>query len=167
MDHIGLFFADTLTYILVLGGMYFIWRRPGMRARVFAAAEIVLAIVLSRGVIAETVRFFYHHPRPFEVLDFTPILLGETPNNSFPSGHMTALFAFAAILYAWDKRWGIWYLVLSLFVGVARIYVGVHWPYDILGGIAIGLVSGWIVHLIVRPYKARLLGPRDLTGNAV
>lgn len=169
LDGAGLFVADTLTYLLVLGGFIFLWRLPSLvspreikegksdwRRRIFAAAEICLAILISRGLIAEGIRFFYHHARPFVALNFTPLLAGETPYDSFPSGHMTALFAFAMVLYCLNRKWGIWYFALSLLVGIARIYVGVHWPLDILGGILIGLASGWAVHRLARPYWEKL-----------
>jgi undecaprenyl-diphosphatase len=50
-----------------------------------------------------------------------------------------------AVWYA-NRKWGIVYLILVALMGVARIYVGVHWPLDILGGAAIGILSAMIIH---------------------
>jgi membrane-associated phospholipid phosphatase len=41
-------------------------------------------------------------------------------------------------------------------MGIARIYVGVHWPLDILGGIVVGLASAWFVHWLLRDVREKL-----------
>ncbi len=165
-DSVGYFFADILTYLLVFGGIYFLWKLRGWRQRIFGALEICLAVLISRGVITEIIRHFYAHPRPFQALGFTPLLTGENPWNSFPSGHMTALFAFVTILFFLNKKWGVWYAMLSLAVGIGRIYVGVHWPLDILGGMVIGILSGIFVHWLVRKHWMELeTGAAEISGT--
>lgn len=155
-DKAGFFFADTLLYLLMLGGIWYVLRLPGMRRKIFMIAEICLAVLLSRGIITTIIRFAYHHARPFVALNFTPLISGENPYDSFPSGHMTGLFAFSAILYAHNRKWGIAYFILSALVGLSRVYTGVHWPLDILGGILIGLACAWIVHALAKPYWEKL-----------
>jgi undecaprenyl-diphosphatase len=149
LDGVGFFIADSLTYFLVLAGAYFLWRLRGWRQRIFGAIEICLAVLLSRGIVTSAIRYFYHHLRPFAALNFAPLIVGETPDNSFPSGHMTALFAFATVVYCLNRKWGTWFLLASFLVGIGRIYAGIHWPFDILGGIVIGIASGWFVHWLV------------------
>ena len=58
---------------------------------------------------------------------------------------MASLFPLVVIMWYADRRWGVAYAVLSLAVGIGRIMAGVHWPVDILGGIFLGLVTGWII----------------------
>lgn len=157
-DGIGYFIANDLTYLLVIGAFIFLWRVKNFRARMFAAIDMLLAVILSRGILTTVIRHFYTHPRPFVSLGFIPLISGETPYDSFPSGHMTALFALAIVMYFLNRKWGAWYLALSLLVGVGRIYAGVHWPLDILGGIAIGVASGLVVHGLLRKYWQELKG---------
>ncbi len=154
LDGVGIFTAEWLPYFLALAGLVFLWRLRGWRQRIFGAVEIGLAVLLSRGILTEIIRHFYAHPRPFAALGFTPLI--QESGNSFPSGHMTGLFAFAVVVYLLNRKWGWWFFALSFLVGIARIYVGVHWPYDILGGIVIGILSGLLVHWAVRDHWLEL-----------
>jgi undecaprenyl-diphosphatase len=64
----------------------------------------------------------------------------------FPSSHATNSFALAVLLgWAWPRRWGT-FIGLALLVSYSRIYLGVHYPGDILGGAALGsLVAGLLL----------------------
>jgi undecaprenyl-diphosphatase len=101
------------------------------------------AVILSRGIITEVIRFFYNRPRPFLALSFVPLL--NENSGSFPSGHASFFFALAPLAFLINKKAGYWFLVSSFSMVFARVAAGVHWPSDILGGIAIGLASFWIV----------------------
>lgn len=158
IDDLGIIFAKYVPYLLVLGFFILIFRQAGWRRRLFLFIEGALAVILSRGLLTEIIRFFYHHPRPFEVLNFTPLI----PENgySFPSGHATFYFALAAAIFFWNRRWGIWYFVFAIINGFARIYVGVHWPMDVLGGAVIGILSGLLIHsLLSTQFKSLLQKP--------
>jgi undecaprenyl-diphosphatase len=158
LDALGVFIADTFTYVLILVGAYFLWRLRGWRQRIFGAIEIALAVLLGDVLINTAIRHFYHHLRPFAALNFVPLILNETPNNSFASGHMAILFAMSTVIFCLNRKWGSWLLGLSLIVGIARVYVGIHWPFDIIGGALIGIISGVIVHRLVRKYWLSLEG---------
>lgn len=86
------------------------------------------------------------HPRP-PVLDalFTP---GDL--YSFPSGHATVMFALAFSLYGFDRKGGKVLLVLAAVTGVARVLAGVHFWYDILGGVCIGAGVASLVYYALR-----------------
>jgi undecaprenyl-diphosphatase len=152
LDGAGVFLAEYLIYFLVAGIAVFIFTEKSSRRRWFVFAALTLSAILSRGILTEAIRFFYPRPRPFEVLGLTP-LFTENLNNSFPSGHATFIFALAMALWFFNRRWGTWYLVLAFAVGIARVFAGVHWPADILGGAAIGAVSAFLVHVLLRPYS--------------
>lgn len=85
--------------------------------------------------------------RPWLVVEGLTALVAEHDPHSFPSGHTCA--AFAAAL-AWRpymaKRWGNTALVCAVLMGFSRLYVGVHFPTDVLCGVLIGVLSGWVVH---------------------
>lgn len=150
LDSFGVFLAEYLPYFLGLGVLLFIFSEKNGRRRWFYLAEMALALILSRGILTELIRHFYYHPRPFDALGVVN-LIAES-GASFPSGHAAFFFAMAGILLFWDKRWGWTYLGFAALNGLARVFAGVHWPLDILGGALVGLVSAAAVHLLVRKY---------------
>ena len=105
---------------------------------------------LVAGVIAYAIKFamgaLVARPRPF--VRFTEIqnLIGMEPAyNSFPSGHASIAFALAFMVYRADRDWGIAFLILATLVALGRIFVGVHYPLDIIGGALVGWFSAWLV----------------------
>lgn len=145
LDAVGVFLAEYLTYLLIIGIVVWIFSRPTKKAVFSAFSLISLSVLFSRGIITEAISFFYKSPRPFMVLGFEPLIFNG--NQSFPSGHTALLFAFAFSIFYINKKLGIWLGVAGLLVGLARIYVGVHWPIDILGGIAVALVGTYVAYL--------------------
>jgi undecaprenyl-diphosphatase len=94
------------------------------------------------------VSHIYFRPRPFMVLDkgtFTQ-LIPHSPDASFPSDHTTGSFGFAAASWGRAPKWiTLSFTLLALLNGVARLYVGVHWPTDVIAGMVIGTFSGRIL----------------------
>ena len=89
----------------------------------------------ANGLVALS-NIFYFRVRPFNALpDGTVNLLFYKPtDSSFPSNFATVLFAIAFSFMIKDRRWGSVYLALALIGGFARVFVGIHYPLDILGG---------------------------------
>jgi membrane-associated phospholipid phosphatase len=75
-------------------------------------------------------------------------------NNSFPSGHTATACALAFIISARRRRWAALVWILAGLVGFSRIYLGLHWPTDVLGAAAIGVLCAWGV-LRVAAARAR------------
>lgn len=91
--------------------------------------------------------------RPYEVLENLTILIPKPGEYSFPSGHSGSSFAVACVMFRQlPKRYGIPALILAALIGLSRLYVGVHYPSDVLfgaiDGIAIGLAAEAIVEKI-------------------
>jgi len=73
------------------------------------------------------------------------ILIFHKAETSFPSDHTTFLFAIAWSFMLFRVRfWGL-FLILAFLGGISRIYVGVHYPYDILGGIVVGFMGAFVI----------------------
>lgn len=154
LDWLGILGAKYLAYFLVIAALYFLLRLKTSRGKLFFLSFASLSALLSRGFFAETIRFFYIRPRPFESLDFEPLIAHQS-GGSFPSGHAALFFALAFALFYFNKKWGWWFLALSLFMGLARVFAGVHYPSDILGGIAVAAVS---VFLVSKMFYKDMLG---------
>ncbi len=152
LDNVMVVSARHLPYFLVLGLIFALVQISPWRRRLFYTIGLALTMLLSRGIITETIHFFYHRPRPFVALGFEP-LISQDSGGSFPSGHAALFFALAMGLWYMNRRWGVTYLILALLNGFARIFVGVHYPLDVLGGALIGIGSAYIVHLLLRSYE--------------
>ena len=90
----------------------------------------------------DVVKEIIERPRP-AVLPFGAIVRDHATGYGFPSGHTTLAFAFATVLHPLlprRVRWIPWAVATA--VGLARMYVGVHWPMDVIGGAALGIAVG-------------------------
>lgn len=147
----GIFLAEYLPYLMVAAFLVFAYYEAGWRKKFYLFAEGAIAVMLARGILTEAIRFFYHHERPFSFYGFSPLI--SESGWSFPSGHMAFFFALAMVLWYANRRWGTWFFVLSAIMGIARVYAGVHWPLDILGGIIAGILSAMLVRELLRPSR--------------
>lgn len=179
LDWLGVFLADYLGYFLVVIAILFLIKGKGRRQQVYFFSLATLSVILSRGLITELIRFFYDRPRPFLVLEIQP-LINHAAISSFPSGHAAAFFALAlAIFYFFRQdlaegavpegesrlRWGArlwrqnksnpgwWFFIGAVLMGLARVFVGVHWPTDIIAGAIIGLISAFAVNKLLFIFK--------------
>lgn len=93
-------------------------------------------------------KMIFHTPRPFEVLSNLQGKRLETATGySFPSGHTQGASSFyATLIYLFKNRLLRILCILAIFlVGVSRLYLGVHWPVDVLGGWILGIGTVWYI----------------------
>ena len=152
LDFIGIFLADYFQYFLIgiLLVLFFWPKRNIVRNRLMVITAAV-SVVLSRLIFTEIIRYFYHRSRPYLVLETVKKLIPENADfKSFPSGHAAIFFALAMGVYLYNKKLGIWFFIGAILMGVARIFVGVHWPTDVLAGAIIGIISAIIVKRVLK-----------------
>ncbi len=144
--------SDTLTpivkFITSLGNAGILWiifsalflcfrktRKIGFMTSLSLILDLLSVNVLIKNLAART--------RPYEVIEGLTSLIGPQSDFSFPSGHTAASFAFATvILFTAPKKYSVPTLILAFLIALSRIYLGVHYPTDILGGIVIGAICG-------------------------
>lgn len=136
------FLGEYLAYILIAGFLVFWWQNKKKHPKFLWQA--IVAAILSRGIITEAIRLFWDRPRPFIENNMVP-LIEHTASPSFPSGHATFFFALGAILYFYNKKAGILFLLGATILSGARVLAFLHWPSDILAGAVIGIASAIIV----------------------
>lgn len=144
IDDLGIFLAKFLPYILVILAIVLILKEKNWKSQIYIFSLIILSVILSRGIISEIIKFFWHRERPFMAMNFQPLAIPWS-SWSFPSGHTVAFFALAFAVFLISKHWGVWFIVAACLMGLARVFIGVHWPTDILGGILIAFISVLIV----------------------
>lgn len=89
-------------------------------------------------------------PRPFDVDPEIVVIIPKPSDFSFPSGHTLTAFASAFAVLSFDRRLGISALVTASLIAFSRMYLYVHFPTDILGGILLAFV----IFAVVRPFFA-------------
>ncbi len=94
----------------------------------------LVTLILSDKVSSSLIKPVFHRLRPFKVLDSVNLLI-NAHSYSFPSSHAANIFAMAIVItYIWRRIWiALLVFGIAVIVGFSRIYVGVHYPLDVLG----------------------------------
>lgn len=153
------FFAEWYLYMVLAVFAYAAWRDyKGVTSHLYVYAIALAAAIIARFGLAEVIRHFYHHDRPYVAIAGLSHLLTDTAY-SFPSGHTIFLFALGAAAHFFNKKLAYFLYASGLLIGIARVAAGVHYPSDIVGGIVLGMTTGACVYLLVK----KLLFSRPLT----
>jgi undecaprenyl-diphosphatase len=98
-----------------------------------------------------------HRLRPCNVLDGVLTPFGKSDAFSFPSSHASnmgvSMFLLSMVFPAWRPL----FILIALLVGLSRIYLGLHYPSDVLSGYVLGVLSGWGVWWIVEKIRKPVL----------
>ncbi|MBQ8558464.1 MAG: phosphatase PAP2 family protein [Tyzzerella sp.] len=119
---------------------------------------VLLSLLFDYLIINVALKALVARPRPFVVNELiTPLVTNVSPYRSFPSGHSGGSFSAMFALYKWvPKRIGIPAIILATMVALSRLYVGVHYPTDIIAGCVIGFICSVLANYIVRRMMKKL-----------
>lgn len=146
ITYVARFFAEYYQYLLVAVLLSFwIWPKQDRFKNRWMVLTALLSAVAARVLVKTFILIFYTRERPYVVLEnanlLIPVRISENLH-SFPSGHAIFFFAMAAAVYFFNKKLGIFFFVSAAVMGLARVFVGVHWPSDIIGGAILGTIVG-------------------------
>lgn len=122
-------------------------RKLGCMVALALLGSLLINNMLLKNLVART--------RPYDAIEGLVPLVAKPTDYSFPSGHTAAAFAAASVLYRkLPKSIGIPTILLALLISLSRLYVGVHYPSDVLcgmiSGIAISYGAEWVAHQIYK-----------------
>lgn len=141
-----IFIAQYAVFVLALAAIAMCFSRDKMNRFIVLSAIATFAISELFGKIAGTFHFNY---QPFVELGNVNQLVKKEAGNSFPSDLTMLCFSFGVTFWLFKRGRAFLWVVLAIFVGVARVWVGVHYPGDVLAGAAISVIVAIIVYKVV------------------
>lgn len=148
------FLTPIFKFITSLGDEGYVWiaiaillvfvkgyRKVGPMVGASLLGSLVFNNMIIKNIVAR--------PRPYRMIETLSILIPEPGEYSFPSGHTSSSFAAGVVLYLMlPKKYGVPAMILAFLIGLSRLYVGVHYPTDVLGGMVMGtLIAVAVVKL--------------------
>lgn len=94
-------------------------------------------------------------PRPFLADDSVKLLIDFPSEYSFPSGHTLNSFTAAVTIFLYHKRAGIAALILAALIAFSRLYLFVHYPTDIVGGILLGIGDACLIYWLIHKWEQK------------
>lgn len=116
---------------------------------IMAICALILTTIIGEGILKHLVR----RPRPFTSLSDIELLITAPTSYSFPSGHTGSSFAVAGVIGSKIKKSRFYVFSLAILIAFSRMYLYVHYPGDVIGGIILGLFSSQIVLYIFKTGK--------------
>jgi membrane-associated phospholipid phosphatase len=129
-------------FAALLTGLWLTWKRKWQRAALVAGVSALIALG-----IGQVIGMMFPRIRPYEASGIGPVrlLLPHSPDTSFPSDHATLALAITVALWTVNRRLGALSLMVSLWLCIARVYIGAHYPSDVVGGAILGAMVAWAV----------------------
>ncbi|MFD3501624.1 phosphatase PAP2 family protein [Streptomyces sp. NPDC058676] len=156
MEYVGEYGLLLAMVLLVVWCWWSVRRRGGEDAASSVAALVWAPLAAGIAVLVNVpIRGFVERPRPFLTHQGLDVLVSGKTDYSFVSDHATITMAMGVGLFVANRKFGLFGLGLALLEGFCRIYMGVHYPTDVVGGFALGTA----VALLLSPVAMALLTP--------
>jgi undecaprenyl-diphosphatase len=156
MEFVGEYGLLLAMVLLVLWCWWTVRRRGGQDAASSVAALVWAPLAAGIAVLVNVpIRGFVERPRPFVDHQGLDVLVSGKNDFSFVSDHATITMAVGVGLFIANRRVGLAGIGLALLEGFCRVYMGVHYPTDVVGGFALGTA----VALLLSPLAMALLTP--------
>lgn len=146
---------SIMIFITTLGDGGMIWiaatillliPRKTRKVGIMSAVALLGSLLINNNLIKNIVQ----RPRPYVTFNDIRILIPTPSEFSFPSGHTSSSFAAAGVFYSnLPKKFGIPAVILAGLIGLSRMYVGVHYPTDVIAGVIMGILLSYGAELLV------------------
>lgn len=132
-------------FVLLIAGLGYLKKDAPLRRSLYDAGWSALVAI----IVANTIGQFIGRLRPYEIsTEILRLIPPPLTAHAFPSGHTSVAFACAAAITLGSPGWGLLAMAVAFAVGLGRIFVGVHFPSDVLAGAVLGVVCAAIVRVI-------------------
>ena len=152
--HFAIFIANDLLYCMILLFAWFWLRGNYDTKKQILKAFIFTSIAI---LISQCISHVYYHQRPF-VMEVGRTLIYHAPNGSFPSDHMLIFSSIAfSYLFSAQRKLGIFLLIMAWLVAWSRVYLGVHFPLDMLGAFLLAFALNFFGLKLWNLYKEKIM----------
>jgi len=140
------FIAEYMVLILALGVVIIWFTRDKNNRIMILCATITFICAFTIGKISGQ---FHSNYQPFVELSDVNKLIEKEKDNSFPSDHTILFFSYCISFWLFKRGWSILWIMLAFLVGISRIWVGVHYPLDVIAGILISFATAIFIYYTV------------------
>ena len=106
---------------------------------------LIIGIIASDQISSSLMKPFFERVRPCHIFPDINLLVNCGAGKSFPSSHASNNFMAAGILFWYNKSWGKYVFILAGLIAISRVFVGVHYPADILAGAILGILISFFL----------------------
>lgn len=155
------FLTPFFVFITKLGDVGMIWivltlvfvcNKKTRKAGVISAVALLLSLLFCNVLLKNLVQ----RVRPYEVIDTLTILVERQKDFSFPSGHTSASFAAGIVFFRnLPRKFGVPAVILACLISFSRLYIGVHYPTDVICSIVLGGVLAFLSEQLYRKILRR------------
>lgn len=139
------FFGDKGWFWIVLG-IALLWFRKTRKM----GLTVCIALIFSLLLCNLTLKPLIARIRPYDIKKGIQLIIDAPHDYSFPSGHTSASFASAFAVFFNNKKWGSIALVFAALIAFSRLYLYVHFPTDVLGGLILGFVCAVLAYYTLK-----------------
>jgi membrane-associated phospholipid phosphatase len=149
---------ETYGIFVFAAAAFALWllARPGGSSRWKLASASALAAGALALLVNQVISKTWHRDRPYQTHP-NAYHLSSAKDASFPSDHASAAFGIAFAVFLFDRLVGSFFLAAAVLIAVGRVFIGVHYPGDVLASLAVGLGAALLVVRVARPLLAFLV----------
>ncbi len=144
LDELFVLLAEGVIFILVGAFLMYLFKSSKSSNRMLLLGEAIVSTLLARFIFVTGLRLLHFRFRPFWCEKITQLVSHNPLEASFPSGHAAVMAALAMTMWYMNKKLGAVFALAAVVSGFSRVVVGVHYPYDIVVGLACGVLSAII-----------------------
>lgn len=152
MDNLIIFGAKYLFFVVILITVG-VWLQVDTKTKKQLATAVILAGIATL-ILDKLAGSLYFHDRPFAANNTKP-LVPHGGDNGFPSEHTLLVSTLATVFYFYRRQLGLVLFGLAIIVGTGRVLAHVHWAIDIIGGLILGILAGWMGQVLAKKIISR------------